>query len=333
MRCHLYSSYSQGRPTFVRSTSPAQGELRVPAAGGVRRELAISAAVENPEDQRKPDGIFGHRKVDRCRQACHAPPGDGGGVFPSRRIGRTFLLLPKERYQRKRHQGGELRPCAAGGRRSKAAISAAAPLAGRREAGPGMANAARWRDFVFCPPCGEAKNAARLRFSLHFSTAAEKAPALHPPLAAGWCLSPSLDPPSLKRPNGACEPLLDFPGMHPGLYVGAGIPDSPLCFPLRGNCRLRAAGGRGSEAGISAAVEKPEDQRKPERLFGHRKVDRWREAPDEVPAKRIITAYKGKYPGCLPVQFRTPNSEFPCLHTYFTSPRPLFLLTFSRISL
>ena len=50
--------------------------------------------------------------------------------------------------------------------------------------------------------------------------------------------SPSLDPPSLKRPNGACEPLLDFPRMHPGLYVGAGIPDSPLCFPLRGNCRL-----------------------------------------------------------------------------------------------
>ena len=50
--------------------------------------------------------------------------------------------------------------------------------------------------------------------------------------------SPSLDPPSLKRPNGACEPLLDFPGMHPGLYVGAGIPDSPLCFPLRENCRL-----------------------------------------------------------------------------------------------
>ena len=67
------------------------------------------------------------------------------------------FACPKERYQRKRHQGGELRPCAAGGRRSKAAIPAAAPLAGRREAGPGMANAARWRDFVFCPPCGARK--------------------------------------------------------------------------------------------------------------------------------------------------------------------------------
>ena len=110
----------------------------------------------------------------------------------------------------------------------------------------------------------------------------------------------------------------------------------PQAFPAHGEGRLRAAGGRGSEAGISAAVEKPEDQRKPERLFGHRKVDRWREAPDEVPAKRIITAYKGKCPDCLPVQFRIPNSElriFPRLHTYFTSSRPLFLLTFFRISL
>ena len=162
MRCHPYLPSSQGRPTFVRSTSPAQGELRVPAAGGGRRELAISAAVENPEDQRKPDGIFGHRKVDRCRKACHAPPGDGGVVPPSRRIGRTFLLLVQKK--------------------------------------------------------GTKENDTREGKISGFS--------------------PSLDPPSLKRPNGACEPLLDFPGMHPGLYVGAGIPDSPLCFPLRGNCGL-----------------------------------------------------------------------------------------------
>ena len=111
----------------LRSTSPAQGELRVPAAGGGRRELAISAAVENPEDQRKPERFF-----DRCGKGTSPSSATGGGLVPF----------------------------------------------------------------------------------------------------------PSLDPPSLKRPNGACEPLLDFPGMHPGLYVGAGIPDSPLCFPLRENCRL-----------------------------------------------------------------------------------------------
>ena len=182
-------------------------------------------------------------------------------------------------------------------------------IGGPSRSRPGNGKCGKVERFRFLSALRCPKNRSGLRYSSGFSTAAGKAPALHPPLAAGWCLSPSLDPPSLKRPNGACEPLLDFPGMHPGLYVGAGIPDSPLCFPLRGNCRLRAAGGRGSEAGISAAVEKPEDQRKPERLFGHRKVDRWREAPDEVPAKRIITAYKGKCPDCLPVQFRIPNSE------------------------
>ena len=73
-----------------------------------------------------------------------------------------------------------------------------------------------------------------------------------------------------------------FPAPPPGKVFSF-----PQAFPAHGECRLRAAAGRGSEAGISAAVEKPEDQRKPERLFGHRKVDRWREAPDEVPIRRM----------------------------------------------
>ena len=50
---------------------------------------------------------------------------------------------PEETNQRRGHQGGEQRLCAAGGRRSKGAVSAAAPLAGRGEAGPGTAIAAR----------------------------------------------------------------------------------------------------------------------------------------------------------------------------------------------
>ena len=37
--------------------------------------------------------------------------------------------------------------------------------------------------------------------------------------------------------------------------------------------RPRAACGRKSKAAISAAVEKPEDQREPERFFGHRKAE------------------------------------------------------------
>ena len=42
----------------------------------------------------------------------------------------------------------------------------------------------------------------------------------------------------------------------------------------RGEWRPRAAGGGRSEAAISAAVEKREEQHKPEAFFGYRKVDR-----------------------------------------------------------
>ena len=45
---------------------PPAGGLQAPAAGGREREPAISAAVEKPEDQRKPERFFGNRKVDRC---------------------------------------------------------------------------------------------------------------------------------------------------------------------------------------------------------------------------------------------------------------------------
>ena len=40
----------------------------------------------------------------------------------------------------------------------------------------------------------------------------------------------------------------------------------------RGDKRPPAAGGRERAGACSAAVEKPEGQRKPERFFGHRKV-------------------------------------------------------------
>ena len=39
--------------------------MQAPAAGGGRREPAISAAVENCKDQRKPAAVFGHRKADQ----------------------------------------------------------------------------------------------------------------------------------------------------------------------------------------------------------------------------------------------------------------------------
>ena len=83
------------------------------------------------------------------------------GSCPATRVSLSFA--PKERYQRKRHQGGE--------------------------------------DFVF---------------------------------------SPSLDPPSFKRPNGACEPLLDFPGnTNPVSLWGAGVLDSPLSSRRRGGITMR----------------------------------------------------------------------------------------------
>ena len=69
----------------------AGGRRGFAAAGGRTRQSLFSAAVEKPEEERKPERFFGYRKAD-----------------------------------------------------SRAGISAAAPLAGRREAGPGMANAARW---------------------------------------------------------------------------------------------------------------------------------------------------------------------------------------------
>ena len=51
-----------------------------------------------------------------------------------------FLVCARNRGK---NAPGELRSAAACGRKRQSAISAAAPLAGRREAGPGMANAAR----------------------------------------------------------------------------------------------------------------------------------------------------------------------------------------------
>ena len=52
-------------PSGCRKAFPAHGEFRLRFFFHRQREAGISAAVENPEDQRKPDGIFGHRKADR----------------------------------------------------------------------------------------------------------------------------------------------------------------------------------------------------------------------------------------------------------------------------
>ena len=132
---------------------------------------------------------------------CGRPPQD----FPAHGEYLSFAC-PKEGRQRKRHQGGELRPCAAGGRRSKAAISAAAPqgelphsgkrghpgvLAGRREAGPGMANAARWRDFVFCPPCGARKMLRAYAFPCIFRPLRKR----HQPFIRHWRRAGAFSPP------------------------------------------------------------------------------------------------------------------------------------------
>ena len=59
--------------------------------------------------------------------------------------------------------------------------------------------------------------------------------------------------------------------------------------PRTGERSPRAACGRKSEGSFSAAVKNCKDQRKPAAVFGHRKVDRWREAPDEVPAKQHVS--------------------------------------------
>ena len=61
----------------------------------------------------------------------------------------------------------------------------------------------------------------------------------------------------------------------------------PKPSPRTGKLRVPAAGGGRREPTISAAVEKCKDQRKPASFFGNCKADRWREAPDEVPAQRI----------------------------------------------
>ena len=52
-----------------------------------------------------------------------------------------------------------------------------------------------------------------------------------------------------------------------------------------------AAGGRYRQAENTAAVEKPEDQRKPERLFGNRKVD-----PSRNEGESLIACQKNLSP-------------------------------------
>ena len=58
-----------------------------------------------------------------------------------------------------------------------------------------------------------------------------------------------------------------------------------FAFPAHGEKQAAAASGRRRRFAFTAAVEKTEDQRKPEGFFGYRKADRWhppipREADD-----------------------------------------------------
>ena len=72
--------------------------------------------------------------------------------------------------------------------------------------------------------------AARGRNSSGFSTAAEKAPALYPPQAAGRRFSPLKNYPILKRPRGACGPPVGFPEGLRGTEEGTrGQPLRPRC--------------------------------------------------------------------------------------------------------
>ena len=57
--------------------------------------------------------------------------------------------------------------------------------------------------------------------------------------------------------------------------------------PRTGNSGFALPVAEEAKPEFSAAVENPEDQRKPDGIFGNCKVDRWREAPDEVPAKQM----------------------------------------------
>ena len=68
--------------------------------------------------------------------------------------------------------------------------------------------------------------AARGRNSSGFSTAAEKAPALYPPQAAGRRFSPLKNDPILKRPRGACGPPVGFPEGLRGTDEGTTPPAS-----------------------------------------------------------------------------------------------------------
>ena len=96
-----------------------------------------------------------NRIDSRCHGLPQSPP-LAAATAPSGREPRTpSVMAACARHAAMPSPGGrdaspclpleELRLCAAGGGSSKAAITAAAPLTSRREAGPGMANAARRR--------------------------------------------------------------------------------------------------------------------------------------------------------------------------------------------
>ena len=58
-----------GTPASCRSKRSLVWEKRPPAAGGGSREGAFTAAVEKPEEKRKPERFFGHRKAARSEEA------------------------------------------------------------------------------------------------------------------------------------------------------------------------------------------------------------------------------------------------------------------------
>ena len=121
---------------------------------------AFSAARESappeafPFESLPPRGLLPARK--NMPGACFSGKRGAKRLVPRRGRMRGMVSLCgasffSERQKRNQKSARELRAAAASGRRRRHAISTAAPLAGRREAGPGAANAARRQSGPWTP--------------------------------------------------------------------------------------------------------------------------------------------------------------------------------------
>ena len=157
---------------------------------------------------------------ERCREATERgrlafPSGEGGSGLPAarNRKGSSRSLVGADVL------GGSPKVFPAHGEGGPEALSL------RTSAHTGVAIR------LFCPAT---------RVSLSFACPKERDQRKRHQGGEDFVFSPSLDPPSFKRPNGACEPLLDFPGnTNPVSLWGAGVLDSPLSSRRRGGITMR----------------------------------------------------------------------------------------------